>query len=239
MIIEIKDLIFASPGSAAVLKNISLSIKKGEKVGVIGSNGSGKSTLVYHLNGLNKPTSGSVAIDGLKIEKSTAETVRRKVGLLFQNPDDMLFMPRIIDDLLFGPLNVGMNRDEALVKAAEFLKMFDIAEFADRPPFTLSQGQRRFAALAAVLMMDPEILVMDEPTSDLDPFHRRKLINLLQKRNETMVTVSHDLDFISDTCERVILLLNGKIQADGKASDILSNRELLENNQMELPLRLQ
>ncbi|MFH0919773.1 MAG: ABC transporter ATP-binding protein [Fibrobacterota bacterium] len=221
-----------------VLDNIALTVAAGEAVGILGANGAGKSTLVNHLNGVLLPARGSVVVDGMAVSSKTLETIRKKVGLVFQNPDDMLFMPRIIDDVLFGPRNLGMDEHAAYHAAEKVLKELDLWDLRERPPFTLSQGQRRFAAMACVLVMNPSVLVLDEPTSDLDPRHRRKLIALLNGLDITRVIVSHDLDFIWDTCPRVVLLANGRVVADGAAKEILSDKKLLEDNGLELPLRL-
>lgn len=230
---------FAYPGGAPVFSDLSLSIGAGERVGLIGPNGAGKSTLVNLINGVLLPSSGTVKVDGLPVAKEHLEEIRRKAGVVFQNPDDMLFMPRVMEDVLFGPLNLGMGETAARREAERVLRELDLWELRDRPPFTLSQGQRRFAGLAAVLVMSPSLLVLDEPTSDLDPAHRRKLIGLLNTRAEARLTASHDLDFIWETCDRVLLLARGVIVADGPAKALLTRRDLLEDHGLELPLRLQ
>jgi len=237
--VTIKGITFRYDGThGKVLDDISFIVKPGETVGILGPNGAGKSTLVNHLNGVLLPKSGSVAIDGTDINPGTLEQVRKKVGVVFQNPDDMLFMPRIIDDVLFGPLNLGMDEYAARHAAERMLRELDLWELRERPPFTLSQGQRRFAGLACVLVMSPQVLVLDEPTSDLDPRHRRRLITLLNALSMTRIVVSHDLDFIWDTCTRAMLLSDGRIIADKPSRELLVDRELLEENGLELPLRL-
>jgi cobalt/nickel transport system ATP-binding protein len=237
--IRIENLSFSYPNGVSALVGVSLSMARGESVGIVGNNGAGKSTLVNHLNGALFPSSGSVNVAGLEVSKKSAEQVRRSVGLVFQDPDDMLFMPRIIDDVMFGPLNLGRGENEARRKAEATLQSLGIWELHDRPPFTLSQGQKRFAAIAAVLVMEPAVLVMDEPTSDLDPKNRRRLINLLNGLSMTKILVSHDLDFIWDTCSRTILLYRGRVMKDGPCQKTLSDKFLLESNGLELPLRLQ
>ncbi|ACF10885.1 ABC transporter related [Chlorobaculum parvum NCIB 8327] len=237
--IAIEQLAYTYPDGTRALDGIDLQLGKGESLGIAGSNGAGKSTLVNHLNGWFLPQEGSIRIGEVKADKKTVEQIRKKVGLVFQKPDDQLFMARLYDDVLFGPINLGMNEDESRAKAKQLLRMFGLWELRDKPPAHLSQGQKRFAAITAVLVMQPELLVMDEPTSDLDPRNRRKLIELVNELPMTRVTVSHDLDFIWDTCDRVCILNKGKIVADGPTKEILADRDLLEANGLELPLRLQ
>jgi len=238
-LIAIEQLAYTYPDGTRALDGIDLQLGKGESLGIAGSNGAGKSTLVNHLNGWFLPQEGSVRIGEVKAEKKAVEEIRKMVGLVFQKPDDQLFMARLYDDLLFGPMNLGMDEDESRAEAERLLRMFGLWELRDKPPAHLSQGQKRFAAIAAVLVMQPELLVMDEPTSDLDPRNRRKLIELVNELPMTRVTVSHDLDFIWDTCDRVCILNKGKIVADGPTKEILADRDLLEANGLELPLRLQ
>lgn len=237
--IDIEKLAFTYPDGTRALDGLSLRVKRGESVGIAGSNGAGKSTLVSHLNGWHLPQSGSVRIGGVVAGRKTVEEIRKKVGLVFQKPDDQLFMARVYDDVLFGPSNLGMSESESRAEAERLLRLFGLWELRDKPPAHLSQGQKRFAALAAVLVMKPELLVMDEPTSDLDPRNRRMLIGLLNDLQTTKLTVSHDLDFIWETCPRVCIMNKGKIIADGPTKQILADRELLESNGLELPLRLQ
>jgi len=234
-----EEVSFFYPDGTKALDNISLTILAGESAGIVGANGAGKSTLVNHLNGYYLPHDGKISIAGLEIKKKNIETVRQQVGLVFQNPDDQLFTARLYDDVVFGPLNLGMNKQDMDAEAEKLLRDLDLWELRDKPPSHLSQGQKRFGAFAAVLIMQPPVLVMDEPTSDLDPRNRRKLINLINTLQSTKITVSHDLDFIWDTCDRVYIMAEGKITAHGAAREILSNRELLEANGLELPLRLQ
>lgn len=237
--IAIEQLAYTYPDGTRALDDIDLQLGKGESLGIAGSNGAGKSTLVNHLNGWFLPQEGSVRIGEVKADKKTVEQIRKKVGLVFQKPDDQLFMARLYDDVLFGPINLGMDENDSRAEAERLLGMFGLWELRDKPPAHLSQGQKRFAAIAAVLVMQPELLVMDEPTSDLDPRNRRKLIELVNELPMTRVTVSHDLDFIWDTCDRVCILSKGKIVADGPTKEILADRDLLEANGLELPLRLQ
>lgn len=237
--ITIRNLSHTYPDGTRALEAITLTFARGESVGIIGANGAGKSTLANHLNGWLLPQQGTVAIAGLSSRKENLESIRRKVGLLFQKPDDQLFMARLLDDVLFGPMNLGMPMEEAETRAERLLRSFALWELRHKPPFHLSQGQKRFAALAAVLVMQPEVLVMDEPTSDLDPRNRRKLIELSAELPATTITISHDLDYIWDTCTTAVLMANGRIVTQGPARELLANEPLLLQNNLELPLRLQ
>lgn len=237
--IAIDNLSFTYPDGTRALHAVSTRVEAGQRVGLVGPNGAGKSTLVHHLIGCHLPQHGTVTVAGIRVARSALEEIRRRVALVFQDPDDQLFLGRLIDDALFGPLNLGWDRAEAERAAEETLRSLGIWELRERPPFHLSAGQKRFAALATVLVMNPEILVLDEPTSDLDPRSRRRLISLLDGLSKTLLVVSHDLDFVWDTCQRVIVLSGGAIVGDGPAREILQSRALLEANGLELPLRLQ
>jgi cobalt/nickel transport system ATP-binding protein len=238
-LIVAEQLSFTYPDNTRALDNVSLTIRTGESTGIVGANGAGKSTLINHLNGYFLPQTGKISIDGLEINKTNREAIRRHVGLVFQNPDDQLFTSRLYDDVIFGPTNLGMDKQEIAVSAEKILRNLGLWELSEKPPSHLSQGQKRFAAFATVLVMNPPVLVMDEPTSDLDPRNRRKLINLVGNLQATTITVSHDLDFIWDTCNRVFVMADGRISAQGPVKEILSNRKLLEEHGLELPLRLQ
>lgn len=237
--ITIRNLAYTYPDGTRAIDGIDLRLEAGTSAGVIGSNGAGKSTLLAHLNAWHLPQSGQVAIDGLESCRKNAEEIRKRAGVVFQNADDQLFTARVYDDVLFGPANLGMDAAEARREAERLLREFGIWELRDKPPAHLSQGQKRFAALAAVLVMKPSILVMDEPTADLDPRNRRKLIGLLNSMPMTKITVSHDLDFIWETCSEVCVMEHGRIVAKGPSRELLSDRKLLEGHGLELPLRLQ
>ncbi|MEI8185069.1 MAG: ABC transporter ATP-binding protein [Chlorobiaceae bacterium] len=237
--ILIDGLSYWYPDGTRALDHLSLRIARGSSTGIVGANGAGKSTLVNHLNGYFLPQEGSVSVGGVGIGKKSLEGIHRMVGLVFQNPDDQLFTARLYDDIAFGPENLGMEPSAVRCVVERTLRELDLWELRDKPPCHLSQGEKRFAAFATVMVMEPEVIVMDEPTSDLDLKHRRKLISLVNSFGATRVTVSHDLDFIWDTCQRVCIMKKGRIAADGAAREILSNRELLEDNNLELPLRLQ
>ena len=237
--IVVEHLSFIYPDGTAALHDVSLSIKCGESIGLVGPNGAGKSTLVNHFNGYLLPQSGKITVNGRELTKKNSEHIRKDVGLVFQNPDDQLFMPRVWDDAAFGPANLGWEPDRIQRDVERTLRRLGVWDLRERAPFHLSQGQKRFAAFATVLAMQPSIIVMDEPTSDLDPRNRRKLIGLVKELNGTRIAVSHDLDFIWDVCEKVVVMASGRIAEDGAAKEILSSEEVLERNGLELPLRLQ
>lgn len=238
-IIDITDLHFTYADTTKAINGISLQVTEGESVGIVGANGAGKSTLINHLNGYYLPQQGTISINGEVLSKKTQEKIRRIVGIVFQNPDDQLFMTRLYDDIAFGVENLGIDKSVTKTRVDTTMTDLNIRDLSDKAPSHLSQGQKRFAAFASVLVMQPRILVMDEPTSDLDPRNRRKLINLVTSLGITRVTVSHDLDFIWDTCSRVIIMSGGKITGNGKTEEILRNQKLLEENGLELPLRFQ
>ncbi len=235
----IENLHFVYADGTKALHDISLNIAAGESVGIVGANGAGKSTLVNHLNGYYLPQQGTIIINGEILSKKTQENIRRNVGVVFQNPDDQLFCARLYDDIAFGPKNLGVEIDELQERVETTMKELNLWELRDKSPAHISHGQKRFAAFASVLVMKPNVIVMDEPTSDLDPLNRRKLIKLIKTLTATRIIVSHDLDFIFETCSLVAVMSNGKIVAYGKTCEILSNQFLLESNGLELPLRLQ
>ena len=237
--ITIEGLSFSYPDGTRALDHITLTIPRGSSIGIIGANGAGKSTLVNHLNGYYLAQEGSVSINGVRVSRQNLDRIHQLVGLVFQNPDDQLFTARLFDDIAFGPENLGLPKEEIALLVEKTLRELNLWELRNKAPSHLSQGEKRFAAFATVIVMQPEVIVMDEPTSDLDPKNRRKLINLVNNLKRTTITVSHDLDFIWDTCQRVCIMNHGSIVGEGLAKEILSNRELLESNNLELPLRLQ
>jgi cobalt/nickel transport system ATP-binding protein len=237
--VDFKNVAFRYPDGTDALKNVTFRITHGEAVGIVGSNGAGKSTILMHMNGHILPTSGAVTVGDLKIDKYTRQEIRRKVGIIFQNPDDQLFMPTVFDDVAFGPLNLGLSHDAVVERVAVALSKVNCLHLRDKPPHHLSGGQKSAVAIASVLAMEPDILVMDEPAASLDPKSRRNLINLLKSFAHSKIIASHDLDLILDVCERCIVIGNGMVVADGPAEEILSNRKLLEENNLELPLSFQ
>ncbi len=238
-IVKFEKVEYEYPDGTKALKGIDFTITHGESVGIVGANGSGKTTLLMHLNGYILPTRGTINIGDLILNKHTRQEIRKKVGLVFQDPDDQLFMPTVYEDVAFGPLNMGFDSktvDEKVKKALEIVNCYDLK---DKPPHHLSGGQKRAVAIATVIAMEPDILAMDEPSSNLDPKSRRALINLLKSFTHTKIIASHDLDMILDVCERCIVIKDGIVAADGPSSIILSDERLLEENNLELPLRLQ
>ena len=216
---------------------MTFDVNDGEKVGLIGANGAGKSTLMKCVPGLLE-ASGMITVGGLAVNRENLADVRRKVGYVLQDPDSQMFMPKVIDDMIFGPVNYGLSREEAEAQADRVLEELGMTRLRDRYNHRISGGEKRMAAIATVLAMGPDIMLMDEPSSSLDPRNRRALINTIKRLDRTMLIASHDLDMILDICSRVILLDGGKLIADGKAADILRDRELLEAHSLELPLSL-
>ncbi|MBN1418496.1 MAG: ATP-binding cassette domain-containing protein [Planctomycetes bacterium] len=234
VIIEVRDLSHRYHDGTEALRGISFSVSRGECVAVIGPNGAGKSTLLLHLNGslLGGPR---VRVCGLDGTKENLLQIRRRVGLLFQDADDQLFMPTLLEDVAFGPLNMGLSSSEAERAAREALRAVGLEGFEARAPYHLSGGEKRCAAIATLVAMRPEILVVDEPSASLDPRSRRRVIDLLRARPETRIIATHDLDLAAELCARAILLEAGRVVADGEAEGILGDRELLESHGLELP----
>jgi len=225
-IIQIENLSFRYPDGQIALTGVSLTISQGERVGIIGPNGAGKSTLLLHLNGV-LGSNGRVEVFGEPISERNLREVRKRVGLVFQNPDDQLFSPTVFDDVAFGPINLGYGEDAVRQSVARALDWVGMTGYELRLPYHLSLGEKKRVALATVLSMNPEILVLDEPTSDLDPRSKWALIGLLQKMPMTLVIASHDLELVKALCERVIVLDGGRVVADGATEWILADRVLL------------
>jgi len=238
-IVEATDLHYAYPGGTLALRGVSFRILHGESVGIVGANGAGKSTLLQHLNGSLVPDSGTVRIGDYPLTRDTLPQVRRTVGMVFQDPDDQLFMPTVYEDVIFGPLNLGLPPEEAASKAEEALETVGVAHLGNRPPYRLSGGEKRAASIATVLSMSPSILVLDEPTSNLDPRSRRHFIELLRGFHHTKIIATHDLDLVLDLCERTIVMHEGRVKADGPALEIFNNQALLDESHLEKPLRMQ
>ena len=238
-IVEVKDLQYSYPDGHSALRGISFRITHGETVAIIGANGAGKSTLLLHLNGCLIPEAGTVRVGDFPLTKKTLQHVRRTVGMVFQDPDDQLFMPLVYDDVAFGPLNLGLPPEEVDERVLNALSIVQATHLKDRPPYRLSGGEKRSVAIASVLSMSPSILIMDEPTSNLDPKSRRQLIHLLTTFDHTIIIATHDLDMVYDLCSRSIVLREGRVVADGPTPEILQNEELLDASRLEKPLRLQ
>lgn len=234
-IVEVSDLVFAYPDGTQALKGVSFRIEHGGAVALVGGNGAGKSTLLLHLNGCLKATGGHVRIGDAVLAAGTLAVVRRAVGMVFQDPDDQLFMSTVAEDVAFGPLNAGVEPLEAMRLATLALARVGMAHLADRPPYRLSAGEKRAVAIATVLAMSPDILVMDEPSSNLDPRARRRLIQLLRSFEHTKIIATHDLELVVEVCSRVIVLDGGTVVADGPARDILNDEALMAAHGLERP----
>lgn len=238
-IVEAKNLQHVYPDGTIALKDVSFRITHGESVAIIGANGAGKSTLLQHLNGCLIATSGQIRIGDTRLSNGTLPDIRRTVGMVFQSPDDQLFMPTAFEDVAFGPLNLGLSGNEVDLRVTEALERVGAAHLRDKPPYHLSGGEKKRVAIATVLAMSPDILVMDEPTSGLDPYARRQLISLLRDFQHTRIFTSHDLDMVLDLCERTIILHEGAIMADGPTKEIFLNDELLAACRLEKPFSMQ
>lgn len=236
--IKVENLSFGYEKNNTVLNNLAFGIGQGETVGIIGANGCGKSTLLKILVGLLS-FEGKVTVCGLEVEKKNYSEIRKKVGYVLQDSDNQLFMSKVKEDIAFAPRNYGYSESEIEEISAEAMNMVGIGHLKDRQNTKLSGGEKKLASIAVVLAMRPDVMLLDEPTNGLDPYNRRKIINVLKELPQTKLIASHDLDLIYDTCDRVILLSGGEIKADGDINTILKNRELLESHHLELPLRFQ
>lgn len=238
-IVEVKNLRHVYPDGTVALRDISFLIHHGESVGIIGANGAGKSTLLLHLNGYLAATSGGIVIGDDQLSKENLPEIRRTVGMVFQDPEDQLFMPTVYDDVAFGPLNLGLSTTEIETRVMEALERVGAVDLRDKPPYHLSGGEKKRVAIATVLSMLPEILVLDEPTNGLDPHARRQLIALLQAFHHTRIVTSHDLDMVLELCDRTIVLHEGRVMADGPTLEIFNNQELLKSCRLEKPFAMQ
>ncbi|MFN8021239.1 MAG: ABC transporter ATP-binding protein [Acidimicrobiales bacterium] len=237
-----QGLRFAHPDGHVALDGVDLTVAAGEHVAVLGPNGAGKTTLVLHLNGIHRPTAGAVRIGGRPVDtrdRSGLREIRRRVGLVFQDPDDQLFMPSVRADVAFGPANLGITGDELAHRVDEALAAVGMAHVADRHPQHLSMGERRRVAVATVLAMQPDVLVLDEPSSNLDPRSRRELVEVMRsltaERSITTLVVTHDLPFALELCERSVILDAGRVVADGATPTVLADDALLAAHRLELP----
>lgn len=235
--IEMKNVSFQYDSGKPVLHDVSFRIEKGEKVGLIGANGAGKSTIMKLLSGILFAP-GEIRIGGEAVKKDTLYEVRRRLGYVLQDSDDQMFMPTVYEDMIFAPRNYGLSQEETEERIDGILEKLDIAYLKHSRNHKISGGEKRMAAIAVILAMAPEVILMDEPTASLDPCNRRLVINAINSLEQTMLITSHDLDMILDTCSRVILLDGGCVIAEGSAREILSDRDLLEAHRMELPLSL-
>ena len=236
--LEFRNVSFSYEPGTPVLDNLSFHIRKGETVGLIGANGAGKSTIMKLMLGL-LPAQGEILVDGMPVTKQNLPPIRQKIGFVLQDSDNQMFMPTVYEDMIFGPRNYGLSREEADARVDRVLRELGLENLKHRHNHKISGGEKRMAAIATILAMEPEMIVMDEPSTALDPVNRRRVISTINSRKETKLIASHDLDMILDTCQRVILLSHGAIVADGDAETILRDKELLEANRMELPFCLQ
>lgn len=236
--LKVNDLSFSYHHNRKVLSDISFSVKPKETVGLIGANGVGKSTMLKLLVGLLDGYQGNIIISDMEMNKKNLNHIRQKVGYVFQDSDSQLFMSTVYDDVAFGPQNYGYSKEEVHERTMSALKMVNMEELKDRHIYQLSGGEKKLVSIATILSMEPEIILLDEPSVALDPRNRRNLISVMNNIDKGKIIASHDLDLIMDTCDRTILLSHGRIIKDGKTSEILTDKKLLEDNLLELPLSL-
>ena len=236
--IQFQNVSFSYDSANPVVQNLSFTIQKGETVGLIGANGAGKSTIMKLLLGLIRGQ-GEITVDDLPLNKQNIPAIRQKIGFVLQDSDNQMFMPTVYEDMIFGPRNYGLSKEETERRVDDVLNRLGLSELKHRYNHKISGGEKRMAAIATILAMEPEMILMDEPSTALDPVNRRTVINTIRCLPQTKLIASHDLDMILDTCQRVILLSHGNIVADGDAEAILRDKTLLEANRMELPFCLQ
>ncbi len=234
--ISIRDLNYTYPDGTNALRGVSFNVDKGEKVALIGPNGAGKSTLILHLNGIISGGNGQVFVQGQEVCKKNLKAVRSMIGIVFQDPDDQLFSPTVFDDVAFGPLNMGIAEEGVRERVSQALKDVRLAGFEERSAHHMSFGEKKRAALATVLSMRPDIIVLDEPSSNLDPANRRQVIELLSSMDRTMLIATHDLELVLDVCTKGVLLDTGKVMASGGLDDILGDESLMAGHNLEVPL---
>jgi cobalt/nickel transport system ATP-binding protein len=232
--VHAEALTYAYPNGHAALNGVELHIEHGERVAVLGPNGAGKTTFMLHLNGLMSG-SGRLEVAGIEVGPKTLGSLRLRVGLVFQDPDDQLFMPTVEEDVAFGPLNMRLERDDVRLRVSEALTAVRMEHAAGRAPYQLSMGERRRVAIATVLAMRPSLLVLDEPSANLDPRARRELLDVLERVERTMLVTTHDLPLAAELCERAVILAGGRVVADGPCREILADPLLLQANDLELP----
>ena len=233
--LKINNLSYSYPDGHKALSSVSFSIDQGESIAILGPNGAGKTTLILHLNGILGKLSGEIEVSGLKYIPDNIDKIRKTVGVVFQDPDDQLFMPTVIEDVMFGPKNFGFTQKEAEENSLEALKMVGMEKFQDRAPHHLSFGQKRKVAIATVLASKPKLLVLDEPASNLDPTSRKDLIDILKSLNISLILVTHDLPMALEICERSLVLNEGEIKKDDLTINILKDEKFMKKNRLELP----
>jgi cobalt/nickel transport system ATP-binding protein len=232
--IRAREVVYRYPNGHAALAGVTLRVDHGERVALLGPNGAGKTTFVLHLNGLLSGE-GELEVAGLRVGKDTARELRSRVGVVFQDPDDQLFMPTVREDVAFGPLNMGLPRDEVETRVEESLRSVGMLHVLERAPHQLSMGERRRVAIATVLAMRPLLLVLDEPSANLDPRARRELLDVLETIDRTLLVVTHDLPFAAELCDRAVILSGGNIVGDAGCRDVLADAQLLGSHDLELP----
>jgi cobalt/nickel transport system ATP-binding protein len=232
--IELGSLSFSYPDGRRALSDVDLRVTQGEKVAVVGPNGAGKSTLFLHLNGILRGQ-GRVCVAGMELNDKAVRAVRARVGLVFQDPDDQLFSPTVFEDVAFGPLHLGYPHSEVQDRVRRALAAVGMSDYEEQMPHHMSLGERKRIAIATVMAMDPEILVLDEPSAGLDPRARRNLINLLRDLPQTMIVASHDMRLVWELCPRVVILDRGKLVADGPTTALLQDAALMERHGLEVP----
>lgn len=236
--IELNNVSFQYEKDIPILKNINFHAKAKESIGIIGANGMGKSTLLKLLTGLCTEYEGSIQAAGIPVTKKNLTEIRKKIGYVFQDSDNQLFMSKVWDDIAFGPKNYGYSRQEVELRVENALKQVHMEHLAEKQIHKLSGGQKKLVSIATILALTPDIILMDEPTIALDPRNRKNLIHLLNQLEQLKIIATHDLDMILDTCERTILINQGEIIRDGNTQEILSDKKLLEENGLELPLSM-
>jgi cobalt/nickel transport system ATP-binding protein len=232
--LEVRELRFTYPDGRQALGGIDLAVEEGQRVAILGPNGAGKTTMALHLNGILRGN-GSITVGGLELNDGNLDEIRRRVGLVFQDANDQLFMPTVAEDVAFGPANLGLTGEALEAQVQEALRQVDAADLAARPPHHLSGGEKRSAAIATALAMEPQILVLDEPTSGLDPLGRRELVETLQGLEMTLLVITHDLPFALELCERSVIVDGGEVVAEGATPEILADDALLRRHRLEMP----
>ena len=233
--LSVNNISFEYPDGFKALENINLSLSKGERLAVLGPNGAGKTTLILHLNGILGDLNGQITLNNKSFSEENISKIRKTVGLVFQDPDDQLFMPTVLEDVMFGPKNFGFSDELVKKNSMKALEQVKMLQFIDKPPHHLSFGQKRKVAIASVLASEPELLVLDEPSSNLDPASRRELIDILKNLDVSIILVTHDLPMALEICNRSVILNNGKITANDETYKILKNEKVMADNRLELP----
>lgn len=234
--LTLENVSFSYPRGNSIINSMSFTLSPKESLGLVGCNGAGKSTLLSLICGINLPTSGEIRINGTLIEKKSLPLIRKEIGMVFQNPDEQLFMPNILEDVAFGPKNYGCTEEEAKEKGKIALEKMGILHLADRPPYRLSGGEKRCAAIATVLAMEPSLILFDEPSAFLDPRATKNLQRIIGELPTATMIASHDLDMLSALCQRVIIMKDGNILAEGDPKELFQKEALLQEAGLELPI---